>query len=102
MKEYKSKEALVKAVNMAFSEEEAELYDNRHPEILIEEADRWKEFGHFIVRTFGDKKITILDIGTGSGFVPSVVLPIVKQGNRFICTDKAGVSPLVARNRFCM
>jgi len=99
MKEYKNKDTLVKRVNMAFSEEEAEIYDDRHPEILIEEVDRWKEFGHFVARTFGDKKITILDIGTGTGFVPSIILPLVGEGNRFICTDISARMLEIAREK---
>ena len=61
---------LIKEVNRIFHEEEAKLYDERHPEIE-RERENWEHvLSEYIPNT--RKSLQVLDIGTGTGFVPFV------------------------------
>ena len=62
---------LVKEVNRVFHEEEAKLYDERHPEIE-RERENWNNILSKCL-PYPPKKCKVLDIGTGTGFVPSII-----------------------------
>ena len=67
----KISDKLIKEVNRVFHEEEAKLYDERHPEI-----ERERENWNYVLSKclpYPPKKCKILDIGTGTGFVPSII-----------------------------
>ena len=67
----KMPDKLVKEINRIFHEEEAKLYDERHPEI-----EREKENWNYVLSKYlpyPPEKCKVLDIGTGTGFVPSVI-----------------------------
>jgi ubiquinone/menaquinone biosynthesis C-methylase UbiE len=75
----------IKAVNRIFHDIEADCYKDRHPEIYIEEFYKWNDIGmKYFVR---DEPITVLDIGTGAGFVAGIVALYMKPRDRLICTD---------------
>jgi ubiquinone/menaquinone biosynthesis C-methylase UbiE len=75
----------VKQVNEIYHDIESEVYRNRHPEIYHEEMLRWEEIGRkYFVRS---DPITVLDIGTGAGFVPAVLARYLKPEDLLICSD---------------
>lgn len=85
MNSIKYDEKFVIKVNEVFHDIEAELYTERHPEIFIDEKKRWKKLS----KTYISNKdnITILDIGSGTGFVPLVISPFLKNNDTIICSD---------------
>jgi ubiquinone/menaquinone biosynthesis C-methylase UbiE len=80
---------LIKKINLVFHEEEARTYDERHPEILRAERTRWREIARIVDRhlTSLGRPAVLVDLGTGTGFVPSAVLPVLREADRLICTD---------------
>lgn len=78
-------EKFVIKVNEIFHDVEAEVYSERHPEILVDEVERWEEIAKkYLIR---DSPITIFDVGTGTGFVPLVIAPFLKKEDSIICSD---------------
>ncbi len=71
--------------NELFHDIVGEDYDKDVGEgISIEERDRWLKCKEY----FNSKKaITVLDIGTGTGFVPLTVAEFLKEKDTFICSD---------------
>lgn len=61
-------------------------YDFRHPEIFKYESTRWKGVARKFIAN-ESKKITILDVGTGTGFVPLQIAEFLKRNDVFICSD---------------
>lgn len=77
---------LVLRVNELFHDLEGETYDTVHPEIFRNEVDRWdrilaQKFRHL------DTPMTLVDIGTGTGFVGDRLLPYLRSGDTLICAD---------------
>lgn len=78
----------VEAINLAYHEEEAALYDGRHPEILKEEQSRWANTASAIAGLKRERgSITLLDLGTGTGFVPRQLSATLDERDTFIITD---------------
>jgi SAM-dependent methyltransferase len=79
-------EALVLRVNEIYHDVEEAEYENRHPEIFQREAERWRALaGRFISGHAGP--IRLLDVGSGTGFVPAQVGPFLREGDVLICSD---------------
>jgi ubiquinone/menaquinone biosynthesis C-methylase UbiE len=76
---------LIKKINRVFHDEEAILYDQRHPEIL-KEKDNWQVFCQRHLKQL-PRPTTVLDIGTGTGFVPSILAEYLTPYDKVICTD---------------
>jgi len=78
-------EKLVQRLNELYYDFTNEQYHNSHPEIFIQERERWER----IARQFLNftNPITIVDIGTGSGFVPLTIAKFTKKEDIFICSD---------------
>lgn len=84
----RSDKSFVEAVNLAYHEEEAALYDGRHPEIMEAEQGRWRLITESVTalkRARGS--ISILDLGTGTGFVPRQLATALNAGDSFIVSD---------------
>lgn len=75
----------VKAINELYHNIEADTYLERHPEIYSEEAIKWEEIGKKYFKR--SERLTVLDIGTGIGFVPSIIGKYLKNDDVLICTD---------------
>lgn len=75
----------IKEINRIFHEEEAKFYDQRHPEI-IRETGNWIDFCENHLKTM-KSPVIVLDIGTGTGFVPSIVSRYLKSEDKIISTD---------------
>jgi len=77
---------LVLRVNELYHDIEGSEYENKHPNIFIDEVMNWQRMGkQFISKE--SKKISILDIGTGTGFVPLNIGMFLKKNDLFICSD---------------
>jgi ubiquinone/menaquinone biosynthesis C-methylase UbiE len=74
----------IKSVNKIYHDFEAEIYSEYHPEIDYEKT-KWEGIGEKYFRQ--DRQITVLDVGTGNGFVPSVVGKYLKDEDCLICSD---------------
>jgi ubiquinone/menaquinone biosynthesis C-methylase UbiE len=73
-------------VNEIYADVEGREYENRHPEIFIDESDRWCRIGKQFVAGSAEK-ITLLDIGSGTGFVPLKIADLLKENDTCICSD---------------
>ncbi len=79
---------LVKQINRIFHEVEAEGYDIRHPEIMEGDRKWWDAFGkEFIKPLSSSKSISILDVGSGTGFVGKTILKYIAGNDTFCCYD---------------
>lgn len=79
---------LVEAVNLAWHEEEAAVYDGRHPEILEAERVRWRQIAGGVSALKRKRgSIAVLDFGTGTGFVPRQLAPVLDESDSFVITD---------------
>lgn len=86
----------VTRVNEIYHDVEADTYTQRHPEIFIDEVERWNRIAReYLIR---DTETTVLDIGTGTGFVPLVIGPFLKREDTIICSDVSTLMLRVCRN----
>ncbi len=79
------KEKLVVRVNELYHDLAKEDYDSTtNLEMFRQEKERWQK----IKNLFKNKKsITVLDIGTGTGFIPLTICGFLKKSDQFICSD---------------
>ncbi|MFW9970661.1 MAG: class I SAM-dependent methyltransferase [Candidatus Odinarchaeota archaeon] len=77
---------LVLRVNEVYHDIIGEINDKKYLQSHIEEFHRWENFGKKYLGT-NNKKIKILDVGTGTGFIPSVIGKYLKEEDLFICSD---------------
>jgi ubiquinone/menaquinone biosynthesis C-methylase UbiE len=69
-------------MNQIYHEEEAELFDERHPDVMAARQN-WK---HVFDKYFDKGSVRkILDVCTGTGFVPSIISEYTS--NPIICSD---------------
>lgn len=74
----------IKCINRIYHDFEADIYTEYHPEIEYETGE-WERLGQkYFAR---DQRLTVLDVGTGNGFVPSVVGKHLKEKDTIICSD---------------
>jgi ubiquinone/menaquinone biosynthesis C-methylase UbiE len=89
--------AFVARVNEIYHDVEGAGYLNRHRSIFVDEAKRWDRLARqFIARA---DPVTVLDLGTGTGFVPLRVAPHLKPSDRVICADVSSVMLDVCRRK---
>lgn len=90
-----NKQEFVRKVNEIYHDVEGEIYLQKHPEIFVDEVNRWKKIAKkYFIKNF---PITILDIGSGTGFVPLVIAPFLKKDDMIICSDLSSVMLDVCR-----
>ena len=80
------KQRLALRINEIFHDIEGKEYQKKHDDIFSGEALRWKESAK---KYFQDYKtpITILDIGTGTGFIPLNTAEYLSENDTFLCSD---------------
>lgn len=90
-------EQLVQRVNELFHDFTGEQYESLYPEILAQEKERWeKTAAQFLAFMH---PIRIVDIGTGTGFVPLRIAGMLRKGDIFICSDiSRGILEVARRN----
>jgi len=76
----------IEVANQVYHRHEAELYDERHPEIFTSEAKRWSDFFKDWDKSRTGQMV-ILDIGAGTGFIYSLAENDLKAGDKFIASD---------------
>ena len=77
---------LVLRVNEIYHDVEGQDYEERHPEIFAGEAARWKAIGQSLLAG-NSSKIRVLDVGSGTGFVPLQIGPFLNKDDQLICSD---------------
>ena len=77
---------LVLRVNEIYHDVEGRDYEDRHPEIFAGEAARWKAIGRALLAE-NCSTIRLLDVGSGTGFVPLQIGPFLKSDDHLICSD---------------
>lgn len=85
---------IVRAVNLAYHEEEAAEYDSRHPEIFTDELGHWSRIAESVAALKKElgRPIKILDLGSGTGFVPLRLASVLGAEDEFTLTD---LSPMM-------
>ncbi len=76
---------LIYRINELYHDFENKLYSQLHPEIFIEEKDVWEAYCKKFI--LNDKPFHILDYGTGTGFVASIICNHLKKSDSLICVD---------------
>jgi len=71
-------------VNKVFHDVDKNAYESKHPEIFDEEIIRWQTIGEKFLKK---RSLTLLDIGTGTGFVHLQIEKFLKKGDTIICSD---------------
>lgn len=78
-------EKLVLRVNELFHDIANDNYEDIHVEMNGSEYQRWQRISEeFLPHT---TPITVLDIGTGQGFVPIAIMPHLNKNDTLICAD---------------
>jgi ubiquinone/menaquinone biosynthesis C-methylase UbiE len=78
-------EKLVQRVNELYHDFTNLQYTRSHPEIFMQERKRWEKNAELFLSF--TNPITIIDVGTGTGFVPLVIAKFLKREDLFICSD---------------
>ncbi|MGB2879166.1 MAG: class I SAM-dependent methyltransferase [Candidatus Omnitrophota bacterium] len=73
-------------VNEIYHDIEESEYEEKHPEIFQNEPSRWQKIGTAFIAN-NPEKICLLDIGSGTGFVPIQIGNFLKKGDLFVCSD---------------
>lgn len=87
----------IKEINRIFHDEEANSYDQRHPEIL-KEKNNWQNFCQEYLKQL-PRPTVVLDIGSGTGFVPSIIAQYLTQKDKIICTDISSKMLVITRGK---
>jgi ubiquinone/menaquinone biosynthesis C-methylase UbiE len=76
---------LVERINEMYHDLEGGIYDERHEDIKHFEQLFWEEKAkkHLV----GQSPVVCLDYGTGTGFVPLAIGPLLKKADFLICCD---------------
>jgi ubiquinone/menaquinone biosynthesis C-methylase UbiE len=83
---------MVKTLNQIFYDVEAEVYDERHPEVIEGDAEWWSSRGGALVRELksglpSGSGLTVLDVGCGTGFVSSLLSNHLAEGDLMVGLD---------------
>jgi ubiquinone/menaquinone biosynthesis C-methylase UbiE len=77
---------LILALNEIWHDLENRAYDAKHPDILEAEIPRWdRALAAALPAQRGP--VRALDLGSGTGFVPSRLKGFLREGDRLICSD---------------
>jgi len=78
-------EQLVQRVNELYHDSTNLEYTHSHPEIFRQEQKRWERNAELFLSF--TSPVTIIDVGTGTGFVPLTIARFLKKEDLFICSD---------------
>lgn len=79
------KEELILRINELYHNTELEEYDNRHIGMFSSEQRRWHQTAQKYIRP--ETQLTILDYGSGTGFVPLTIKDFLTENKCIIFTD---------------
>jgi SAM-dependent methyltransferase len=78
--------SLVLRLNEIWHDLEQGAYDDKHPDILEDEIPRWRRAAADLLG--GDRgPMAILDVGSGTGFVPLQLRDWLRPGDSMFCSD---------------
>lgn len=83
-----SHDELVREINRVYHEAEAAIYDVQHPEIFSRERKTWESLAAYLPKS--EHGISILDVGSGTGFVPDMLRAFLTERDTVTLFD---VSP---------
>ena len=81
----KEKEALIRKTNCLYHDAEYSEYDDRHNEIIAGEVDWWDGIGKRYLQN--KNSFSLLDMGTGTGFVLRTLTKYLNEGNKVVAYD---------------
>ncbi len=93
-----SSERLIIEVNRIFHDLEGVRYEEKHDEIFVAEAARWRAIAETWLSGPGRAR-NYLDIGTGTGFVPRTVGPYLRAEDEYVLSDLSISMLAIARER---
>ena len=86
-------ENLIQRANELYFDFMNEKYHNSRPETFEQEKARWESLATESLTEFyklKQKPIKIADLGTGTGFVPLRLAPLLRKEDTFVCSDISG------------
>jgi ubiquinone/menaquinone biosynthesis C-methylase UbiE len=81
-------EKLIQRINELCHDLTKDQYQESHPEIFEQEKERWERIAKQFFDSTNPK--TIVDVGTGTGFVPITTAKFLGKEDTFICSDISG------------
>jgi ubiquinone/menaquinone biosynthesis C-methylase UbiE len=88
---------VVQKINETYHNLENICYDERHDEILNYEQIFWKNITNkYLIK---DNPITCLDYGTGTGFVPEIIGPCLKEKDSLVSCDVSDRMLTICRDK---
>lgn len=95
-----SVERLVLAANRIFHDLEGESYEEKHDEIFVAESERWSRLAsRWLAPAPGAPPRTLLDLGSGTGFVPRAIGPGLAASDEIVLSDLSIAMLACARRR---
>jgi ubiquinone/menaquinone biosynthesis C-methylase UbiE len=100
-----NRDRLVVRVNEVYHDVEKGEYEYKHPEIFAEERARWRRVAERFIAS--SQPLRVLDVGSGTGFVPLQIAEFLKEGDLLVCGDVSEQmvevcrSNLARRDRAC-
>src|SRR5690242_1348083 len=88
----------IREVNRLYHEGEAGVYDTYHPEIFTDEEKTWQRLGKFLPKVASGTRV--LDIGSGTGFVPGILGRLLAEKDTITLTDISPAMLAEARRKF--
>ena len=94
---------LIKEINHIYHESEAETYDSNHPEVLEGDILWWKNIASKRLNEARGRdgfKLSILDLGSGTGFVGNTIQNYLETIDTLVCYDLSYNMLLESKKRF--
>jgi SAM-dependent methyltransferase len=80
------RDQLILRLNEVYHDLENRAYDGKHPDISETEVERWRRIGSSLLAG-ARADLDILDLGSGTGFVPLQLKEWLRKGDRLTCSD---------------
>lgn len=88
----------VRKVNEYYHDIEGKDYEKLDPEIFVNEKSNWNYIGKNYLCSGNDNLLKLLDIGSGTGFVPLVLSNFLSSEDTFVCSDISSMMLDICKN----